>query len=120
VERLAEGDASLPAKTLRVGAFMSKGNTFFNNVDLGTVKAGEPAIATLTWEPENSRFLARVVKTFTRPSVVEQTMVYSETDDAAPATPLKSLRVGTFAPNCTDGQSFAAMEAHIDNVRVNP
>jgi hypothetical protein len=51
--------------------------------------------------------------------VVEQTMVYSETNDAEPATPLKSLRVGTFAPNCTDGESFA-MEALIDSVRVNP
>ena len=38
---------------------------------------------------------------------------------ASPTEPFKSLRVGTFAPNCAE-PGLADMDATIDNVRVNP
>jgi hypothetical protein len=116
VERRTD-DPDLPRNMLRVGAFMSKGNTFFNNVDLGTVRVGEPAVATLKWEPTSDRFVVRLVK-FGPPLVTEQTMEYIESDSTPAAIPFRSLRVGTFAPNCSGEQSFAAMDASIDYVRV--
>ena len=118
VERLTD-DLSLPPTSLRVAGFTSRGATFSEHVDLGTVRVGEPAVATLTWDQENHAFTWQIVKTFTKPHVVAGTLPYAELDGVAPAEPFKSVRVGTFAPNCAE-PGFAAMDATIDNVRVNP
>ena len=98
---------------------MSTRGGFFNNVNLGTVEIDEAATATLKWDRVNHTFVIRVVKTVTTPSVVEATMPYLEADVMPPAQPFKSLQVGSFAPNCTTGRSFSAMDASIDNVRLN-
>lgn len=118
IERRTD-DPSLPATTLRVGAFMSIGNTFFNNVDLGTVQTGEEATLTLTWDRANKAFLAQVVRQQTLPLVEQQTMPYSQPDSLPPSFPFKSIQVGTFVPNCTANVAFAAMKARIDVVNVN-
>ena len=116
VERRTD-DPAPPTTLLRIGAFLSTGS----QVDLGSLKVGEPAVATLRWDPANNRFVVQVVRTFTKPFVVEQTIPYPPTalPPAAPFNPFKSLQVGTFAPNCTDEQTFAAMEARIDSVGVS-
>jgi hypothetical protein len=118
VERRTD-DPSIPATSLRVGAFMSIGDTFFNNVLLGTLEVGEPATATLEWNRQSHRFVVRIVKTVTIPQVVEATLPYSQADNLPPASPMKALQVNTFTPNCTTVQSFSAMEARLDNIRVN-
>lgn len=121
VERRTD-DPSLPATSLRVGGFMSTSIGFFNNVDLGTVRIGEPAVATLRWDRAAKAFVVRIVRTLTRPFVVEQTMHYGDVLPQArhnpAAEPFKSLRVGSFAPNCPT-PSLAAMDARIDAVWVN-
>ena len=89
-------------------------------VDLGTVRVGEPAVATLKWDRDGNTFAWRVVKPLTRPHVVEETRNYVDDDGVPPTDAFKSLRVGTFIPNCETGPSVAAMEASIDNVRVSP
>jgi hypothetical protein len=120
VERRTD-DTDIAATALRVGGFMTKGNDFFNNdVDLGTVRVGEPAVATLKWDRDNAVVVWRVVRTFTQPYVVEVTRPSFQGPGNAPADPFKSFRVGTFVPNCTTEQSFAAMDALIDTVWVNP
>lgn len=118
IERRTD-DPSLPPTTLRVGAFMSIGNTFFNNADLGTVEAGEEATLTLRWDRANKAFVARVVREETIPLIEEQTMSYSQSDSLPPSFPFKSIQVGTFTPNCTANVAFAAMKARIDEVAVN-
>lgn len=118
VERRTD-DVSSPPKSLRVGGFMWTNGSFFNNVDLGTVKINETATATLTWDRTNHAFIARVVKKVTTPLVVEATMPYPQPDSTPAAQPFKSLRLGSFAPNCTTGQSFSAMDVNIDNVQLN-
>lgn len=120
VERLAgDSDPSLPANALRVAGFTT-GTTEAIFVDLGTVKVWEPAVATLTWDKTSKAFVWRVVKAFTTPHVVEETRHYVDDDASPPADAFKSLRVGTFAPNCVAEPSVAAMDVNIDNVRVNP
>ena len=89
-------------------------------MDLGTVKVGEPAVATLKLDRTTKTFVWRVVKTFTSPHVAEAVVPYVEDDTTPPGEPLKTLGVLGFAPNCEVTQSFAAMDANIDNVRVNP
>jgi hypothetical protein len=118
VERRTD-DPSLPPRSLRVGGFTSKGATFSGSVDLGTVWVGEPVVATLTWDQDHDAFVWHVVKAITTPHVVERTLPYDDGDGASPAEPFKSLRVGTFAPNCAE-PGFAAMDVTVDNVRVNP
>lgn len=118
IERTSD-DLSLPQTTLRVGAFMSVGSTFFNNVDLGTVQIGEEATLTLTWKPAEKIFLAQVVRQQTMPLVEEQAMPYSQPDSLPPSFPFKSIQVGTFVPNCTANVAFAAMKARIAFVKVN-
>jgi hypothetical protein len=98
---------------------MSTNGVFFNNVGLGTVEVDEAVQLTLRWDRANHAFVIRAVKSITVPSVVEVTMPYSQADITAPASQFKALQVGSFAPNCTTGQSFAAMDANIDNIRVN-
>jgi hypothetical protein len=114
VERRTD-DLVPPATLLRIGAFLSTGS----QVELGSVRVGEPAVATLRWEPANNRFVVQVVRTFTKPFVVEQVLPYAGSDAAPPVVPFKSLQVVTFAPNCTGEQTFAAMEAKIDSVGVS-
>lgn len=118
IERRTD-DPTLPPTTLRVGAFMSVGSTFFNNVDLGTVETGEEATLTLVWDRANKKFVARVVRDETTPLVEEQDMPYSQPDLMPPAFPFKSIEVGTFTPNCTANVTFAAMKARIGVVKVN-
>ena len=118
VERLT-GDPSLPPAFLRVAGFTTRGATFSENVDLGTVRVGEPAVATLTWDRQSHAFVWQIVETFTKPHAVEGTLPCVEGDGAPPAEPFKSLRVRTFASNCAE-PGFAAMDVTIDNVRVNP
>jgi len=105
---------------LRVGGFMQLNGQFFNNVDLGTLQAGEAAQATLLWDRLNHAVVVRVVKSTTTPSIVEQSMPYSVPDNLPPFNPVKLIRVGSFAPNCTAQRSVAAMDASVDNVRVGP
>jgi hypothetical protein len=112
-------EGNVPGTSLFVHGFMFSQNQFFNDVDLGTLEIGEPATATLRWDRANKTFVVRVVKTRTVPSVVEQTMPYSQADDQPPTQRFKSLQVGTFTPSCTTARSFTAMESAIDNVRVN-
>ncbi|HZZ93664.1 MAG TPA: hypothetical protein VFE23_13980 [Usitatibacter sp.] len=118
VERRTD-DVSPPPTSLRVGGFMSINGAFFNNVGLGTVEVGEAVQLTLRWDRTNHAFVVRAVKSLTTPSVVEVTMPYSQGDITPPASSFKGLQVGSFVPNCTTGQSFAAMDANIDNVRVS-
>jgi hypothetical protein len=92
---------------------------FPDNVDLGTVRVGEPATATLKWDHANNAFVWRIVKTITTPHVVERIRGYALPDDTPPAGPVKALAVRSFAPNCENGDSFAAMDVRIDNVAVN-
>ena len=117
VERRTD-DLELAPAALRVAGFTSKGDTFSEHVDLGTLWVWEPAVATLRWDRANHAFVWQIVKAITHPHVVEGTLPYSEGDTTPPAEPFKSLRVGTFAPNCAE-PGFAAMDAFIDNVRVN-
>jgi hypothetical protein len=118
IERRTD-DPTLPSTTLRVGAFMSVGSTFFNNVDLGTVQTGEDATLTLTWDRGNKAFVAQIVRTETNPLLQVQTMPYSQPDSLPPAIPFKSIQVGTFTPNCMANVTFAAMKARIGVVKVN-
>jgi hypothetical protein len=118
IERTSD-DLSLPQTILRVGAFMSIGSAFFNNVDLGTIQTGEEATLTLTWKRDNKAFVAQVVRQQTMPLVEEQTMSYSQSDSLPPSFPIKGIQVGTFVPNCTANVAFAAMKARISVVRVN-
>ena len=83
------------------------------------MQVGEPAGATLTWDRDNHAFVWHVVRTITKPHVVERTAPYDKNDGTPPAEPFKSLRVRTFSPNCAE-PGFAALEATIDNVRLNP
>jgi hypothetical protein len=118
VERRTD-DPELPPGTLRVAGFTSKGETFSEQVDLGTLRVWEPAVATLKWDRANSAFAWHVAKAVTSPHIVEGTLSYADDDTTPPADAFKSLSVRTFAPNCADGPGSAAMHAVIDNVRVN-
>jgi hypothetical protein len=118
VERRSD-DTDIPATRLRVIGFLSQGESFFGNVDLGTVRLGEPAMATLKWDPAEQVIVWRIVRTVTTPYTQEAM------SDPFPITgpaidPSKSLLVRTFAPNCSSARGFAAMEALIDTVWVNP
>jgi hypothetical protein len=115
VERRSD-DLGIPATWLRVVGFLSNGG---DPVDLGTVRLGEPAVATLKWDPDHQAVVWRIVRAITKPHAQE---AMSEPFPApGPATdPSKSLLVRTFAPNCSTAQGFAAMEALIDAVWVNP
>jgi len=120
VERRTD-DVEPPLTLLRIGAFVSNGGPVaVSQVDLGSLRVGEPAVATLRWDPANNRFVAQVVRTFTKPFLVEQPMPYALSDTQLPGDPFKSLQVVSFAPNCIDEQTFAAMEAKIDSVGVSP
>jgi probable HAF family extracellular repeat protein len=108
-----------PPGLLHVGGFMFLNGQFFNNVDLGTLQVGEGAQATLRLDRTNHAVVVRIVKSTTTPSIVEQSMPYSVPDNLPPFVPFKTIQVASFAPNCTAQRSVAAMDASIDNVRVN-
>jgi len=108
-----------PPGVLRVVGFMFLNGQFFNNVDLGTLQVGEGAQATLRLDRLNHAVVVRIVKTITTPSIVEQSMPYSVPDSFPPFNSFKMIQVNSFAPNCTAQRSGTAMEANIDNVRVN-
>jgi len=118
IERRTD-DPGLPSTTLRVGAFMSIGGTFFNNVDLGTVETGEEATLSLAWDRTNKTFIAQVIRSQTIPLVEQQSMPYSQPDSLPPSFQFKSIRVGAFTPNCTTNVTFTAMKANIGVVKVN-
>jgi len=118
VERRTDDTFDAPG-LLRVGGFMSVNGQFFNNVDLGTLQVGEAAKATLLWDRPNHALVVRIVKSNTTPSIIEQSMPYSLPDNQPPFVPFKSIAINSFAPNCTAQRSVAAMDANIDNVRVN-
>jgi len=118
VERRTDDTFDAPG-LLRVGGFMSLNGQFFNNVDLGTLQVGEAAQATLLWDRLNHALVVRIVKSNTTPAIVEQSMPYSVPDNLPPFISFKSIQVGSFAPNCTAQRSVAAMDANLDNVRVN-
>jgi hypothetical protein len=118
VERRTDDTFDAPG-LLRVGGFMSLNGQFFNNVDLGTLQIGEGAQATLRWDRTNKALVVRIVKSVTTPSIVEQSMPYALPDSQLPFVAAKSIQLGSFAPNCTSQQSLAAMDANVDNVRVN-
>jgi hypothetical protein len=119
VERRTD-DTFDPPGVLRVGGFMFLNGQFFNNVDLGTLQVGEGAQGTLRLDRLNHAVVVRIVKSITTPSIVEQSMPYSVPDNQPAFVPLKSIRIGSFAPNCTAQRSVAAMDANVDNVRVGP
>jgi hypothetical protein len=118
VERRTDDTFDAPG-VLRVGGFMSLNGQFFNNVDLGTLQVGEGAQATLRWDHTNHALVVRIVKSVTTPSIVEQSMPYALPDSQLPFVAVKSIQAGSFAPNCTSQRSVAAMDANVDNVRVN-
>ena len=88
------------------------------NVDLGTLRVGEPATATLKWDAARNTFVWRIVKAITHPHVAEQLMPYPAPPTGPAGEPVKSLSVRSFAPDCGI-PSLAAMDAWIDNVAVN-
>ena len=108
-----------PPGVLRVGGFMFLNGQFFNNVDLGTLQVGEGAQATLRLDRLNHAVVVRIVKSSTIPSIVEQSMPYSVPDSFPPFDSFKMIQVNSFAPNCTAQRSVTAMDANVDNVRVN-
>jgi len=118
VERRTDDTFDAPG-LLRVGGFMQLNGQFFNNVDLGTLQVSEAAQATLLWDRPNHALVVRIVKSITTPSIVEQSMPYAVPDNQPPFVPFKSIAINSFAPNCTAQRSVAAMDANIDNVRVN-
>src|SRR5215510_5798353 len=118
VERRTDDTFDAPG-LLRVGGFMQLNGQFFNNVDLGTLQVGEAAQATLLWDRPNHALVVRIVKSITIPSIVEQSMPYAVPDNQPPFVPFKSIQIASFAPKCTAQRSVAAMDANIDNVRVN-
>jgi len=118
VERRTD-DTFDPPGVLRVGGFMFLNGQFFNNVDLGTLQVGEAAQATLRLDRLNHAVVVRIVKSMTTPSIVEQSMPYFVPDSFPPFNSFKMIQVNSFAPNCTAQQSVAAMDANVDNVRVN-
>jgi uncharacterized membrane protein len=118
VERRTD-DTFDPPGVLRVGGFMFLNGQFFNNVDLGTLQVGEGAQGTLRLDRLNHAVVVSIVKSMTTPSVVEQSMPYSVPDSFTPFNSFKMIQVNGFAANCTAQQSVAAMEASVDNVRVN-
>jgi len=105
---------------LSVIGLMSLNGQFFNFVDLGPLQTGEAARATLLWDRPNHAIVVRIVKSITTPSIVEQSMPYAVPDNQPPfALNNKFIAVYTFAPNCTAQRNLMAMDANIDNVRVN-
>ena len=118
IERRTD-DPQPPATTLRVAAFMFTEGSFFNNVDLGTVEVDEDATLTLKWDKPNKQFIAQIVRTETAPFFQQQVMTYGQSDSLPPSFLFKSVRVGTFTPNCTTSRAFAAMKARVKAVKVN-
>jgi len=108
-----------PPGVLRVIGFMFLNGQFFNNVDLGALQVGEGAQATLRLDRLNHAVVVRIVKSITTPSIVEQSMPYSVPDSFPPFDSFKMIQVNSFAPNCTAQRSVTAMDANVDNVRVN-
>jgi hypothetical protein len=116
VER--RSDDALPPGVLRVSGFTADDSGFSNNVDLGTLRAGEPATATLRWDAARNSFVWRVVKAITHPHVAEQVVTYPDAPTGPADEQVKALSVRGFAPGC-GSPSLAAMDAWIDNVAVN-
>jgi hypothetical protein len=117
VER--RSDDALPPGVLRVSGFTAEGEVFSpENVDLGTLRVGEPATATLRWDVARNSFVWRVVKAITHPHVAEQVVAYPASSAGDPTEQVKALSVRSFAPDCGI-RSLAAMDVWIDNVAVN-
>jgi hypothetical protein len=117
VER--RSDEALPPGVLRVSGFTAEGEVFSpENVDLGTLRVGEPATATLRWDAARNSFVWRVVKTITHPHVAEQVVAYPAPPTGDAVEQVKALSVRSFAPDCGI-RGLAAMDAWIDNVAVN-
>jgi hypothetical protein len=112
VER--RSDDALPPGVLRVSGFTADALGFSNNVDLGTLRVGEPAAATLRWDATRNSFVWRVVKAITHPHVAEQVMAYPEPPTGPAVEQFKALSVLGFAPDC-GSPSVASMDAWIDN-----
>jgi len=118
-ERRSDDTFNAPG-LLSIGAFMQLNGQFLNGGGLGTLQVGEAAQATLMWDRRNHALVARIVKSITTPSVVEQSMPYAVPDNQPPfALFNKFIAVYTFAPNCTAQRNLMAMDANIDNVRVH-
>src|SRR5262245_38994840 len=71
VERRSDDTFNAPG-VLSIGAFIQLNGQFLNGGGLGTLQAGEAAQATLRWDRPNHALVARIVKSITTPSIVEQ------------------------------------------------
>ena len=89
------------------------------NVDLGTLRVGEPANgdAQVGRRPQLS-FVWRVVKAITHPRGAEQVVAYPAPPTGPAGEQVKALSVRSLAPDCGIPRP-AAMDAWIDNVAVN-
>ncbi len=107
-----------PTNAVHVGGFLGYQNQFFDNVDLGYIYVGEPVRAELKWDQPNHRFIARLFRPLLG-RTIEVFMPYAVADTTSAVFSYKGLSANAFAPNCTDGVSFAEMDVTFDNVRTN-
>lgn len=80
---------------------------------------GTPVSLALKWDKDNHRFIARSKAKFAADPRKQIIVPYSVSDTTSPTSASRGVDASVNSLNCTSGQTYAQVEATVDNVIVN-